>query len=415
MQSNIKKDYFWNTLGVFLQNAISPLLLIVVTRINGIDDSGIFSFAFSVAIIFWAIGMWGGRTYQVSDVKREFSHRSYIIVRLLLAIVMLVGAFAFAIANHYDGVKSSIIIALVIFKILESIADVIHGILQVHNRLYVVGKALSFKAVGGLIAFIVIDILTKDIFLSCVGIIAINIIVFLIYDLPIASKLEDIKMRFGQFKHYMKSAFVIMKRCSPVFGVLFLAMFSLNIPRYFVDLYHEEEIGYFGIIAMPVTLVVLLVSFILQPNVVKLSRLYDKKKYPEFNQIIRKLLTITSLIGIAILAGTFVFGIFALQLLFGVDFSDYKLALIILIVGGIVNALVGIFINILTIIRHIRAQFYILLLTNILLTVVSVSIIKVQGLLGGVSLFAATSVAQVILLAAIYIIILKKAMNAKED
>ncbi len=415
MQQDIKKDYFWNTLGVFLQNAISPLLLVAITRINGIFDSGIFSFAFSVAIIFWAIGMWGGRTYQVSDVRQEFSHRSYIMVRLILAVLMLVGAIVFITTNHYDVTKSSVIIALVLFKIIESIADVIYGILQTHNRLYIVGKSLSYKAIGGFITFVIIDILTKDILLSCMGIVAINIVIFLFYDLPITRKLDNIKMHSAKLRHYVANAFVIMKRCSPVFAVLFLAMFSLNIPRYFVDLYHEEEIGYFGIITMPVTLVVLLVSFVLQPNVLRLSRLYDKKKYTEFNKIVGKLVSITSLIGIAIFVAAFMFGIFVLQLLFGVDFSSYKLALMILIVGGIINALVGIFINILTIIRHIRAQFYVLLLTNILLAVASVNIIKEQGLLGGVGLFTVTSIVQVALLAAIYVITLKKATNAEKN
>lgn len=415
MQQDIKKDYIWNTLGVFLQNAISPLLLVAITRINGIFDSGIFSFAFSVAIIFWAVGMWGGRTYQVSDVNQEFSHRSYIMVRLLLAALMMVGAVVFITANQYDVAKSSVIIALVLFKVIESIADVIYGILQTHNRLYIVGKSLSYKAIGGFVAFVVIDLLTKDILLGCAGIVLVNMLVFLCYDLPITRRLENIKMKIGRTKYYMKDAAIIMKRCSPVFAVLFLAMFSLNIPRYFVDLYHEEEIGYFGIITMPVTLVVLLVSFILQPNVVKLSRLYDKKKYIEFNKIVRKLMSITSLVGIAILVAAFVFGIFVLQLLFGVDFSNYKLALMILVVGGIVNALVGILINVLTIIRHIRAQFYVLLLTNILLAIVSAYIIKEQGLLGGVGLFAVTSIAQVVLLAAIYIVTLKKATNAEKN
>ena len=36
---NIKKDYLWNSLGSLLQSAISPVLLIVITRLNGIDDS----------------------------------------------------------------------------------------------------------------------------------------------------------------------------------------------------------------------------------------------------------------------------------------------------------------------------------------------------------------------------------------
>jgi hypothetical protein len=68
-----KKDYIWNSIGSFLQSAISPILLIVITRLNGVGDSGLFSFAMSLSVVFWAISLWGGRTYQVSDVKKEFS------------------------------------------------------------------------------------------------------------------------------------------------------------------------------------------------------------------------------------------------------------------------------------------------------------------------------------------------------
>src|ERR671933_3019483 len=110
MEVSLKRDYIWNTTGVLAQNAISPFLLIAVTRVNGIYDSGLFSFAFSVAIIFWVLGMWGGRTYQVSDVTREFSHRSYIMVRLLLAVFIIVAAIAFVWFNRYDADKSSIIL-----------------------------------------------------------------------------------------------------------------------------------------------------------------------------------------------------------------------------------------------------------------------------------------------------------------
>jgi hypothetical protein len=58
MQSQ-KKDYIWNSLGSLLQSAISPVLLIVITRLNGIEDSGLFSFALSLSVVFWAISLWG--------------------------------------------------------------------------------------------------------------------------------------------------------------------------------------------------------------------------------------------------------------------------------------------------------------------------------------------------------------------
>ena len=106
MSAPTKKDYVWNTLGVLLQNALSPLILVVISRENGLVAVGSFAFAFSVSIMFWAIGMWGGRTYQVSDTRGEFADASYIVARLALAACILVGSWIFCLANSYDRQKT---------------------------------------------------------------------------------------------------------------------------------------------------------------------------------------------------------------------------------------------------------------------------------------------------------------------
>ncbi|HSW77783.1 MAG TPA: hypothetical protein VLG36_03225 [Candidatus Chromulinivoraceae bacterium] len=408
MTASIKKDYTWNTIGVLAQNAISPLLLIIVTRLNGVADSGMFSFAFAVAIIFWVISMWGGRTYQVSDVNKEFSHRSYIMVRLVLTIAAVVGAVLFSVVNHYDQTKTSLILALVLFKTVESVADAIHGVLQINDRLYVVGRSLTYKAIAGFVAFVVIDFLTHNILLGALGIVAVNVVIVLFYDLSKAKRLETIDIPFSQMGSVIRSAIIIMRRTWPVFIVIFLSMFSLNIPRYFIDLYHGEEIGYFGILAMPITLIGMVMVFILQPQVVYLSKAYEQKEYVRFRKTVKKLMYITVLIGLVILVGAYVFGVPALSLFFGVNFSPYLEALMIIVVGGILNAIVSIFINIFTIIRKFKQQFYILLLTNITLGILSAVLVRSYGLTGGVLLFTGTNVVQLILMILSYEMIFRK-------
>jgi O-antigen/teichoic acid export membrane protein len=399
MQSNIKKDYFWNTLGVFAQNAISPLLLIAVTRINGIYDSGVFSFAFSVSIIFWAIGMWGGRTYQVSDVKNEFSQRGYITVRLLLSLVMLVGVFIFVIVNQYDQTKAAILIGLVVLKAIESIVDSLYGVMQVNNKLYVSGQILLGKSFLGIITFVIIDIFTGNLFAACLSLLAINVLFLLVCDLPIANSYGKflVKIKTDQNKVFLESLLII-KKCAPVFIVTFLAMFSLNIPRYVVDIYHNESIGYLGIIAMPITLIVLLMSFILQPNVRALSELIANKEYDRFNKTINKIIIVTASIGLTILTITYFIGVWALELLFGIDFSTYQTPLLVIVLGGIMNAIVGIFISTLIILRSLWPQLIILFVTNGLLVLFSLMLIPDYGVLAAAWLFAVTSITQLILL-----------------
>jgi len=415
MQNNMKKDYLWNTIGVFAQNAISPLLLIVITRINGISISGLFSFAFSVSILFWAIGLWGGRTYQVSDTKKEFSQRSYLTVRLLLAAVMIVGAVIFTVISGYDTEKTQIILALVVFKVIESIADVIYGVLQIHGRLYIAGKSLLYKAVLGIGSFIAVDLVSGSILLASLAVVVINLVILFAYDIRHVKKNEDLRIERGKVFQYLKEASVILKRCFPVFAVSFLAMLSINIPRYFIDSYHPEEIGYFGIIVMPVTLIALVISFILQPNVVELATLYNGRKYDDFKLVVRKLLRITLLVGGVIVLTTALLGVQLLELAFGVGFETYRWPLLVVILGGIANALVFILINILTIMRKIRSQMYVLLVSNIGLLIVSVVCSSFYGLPTGVSLFAAVNIVQFAALYMAYISRLKNGrINAKE-
>jgi O-antigen/teichoic acid export membrane protein len=371
-----------------------------------------FSYAFSLAIILWAFGMWGGRTFQVSDIKREFSHRNYIVARVVLAVCMLIIAVIFSTANHYDRTKTNVILALVLFKAIESIADALYGVLQAHGRLFLAGRSLLYKAIGGFAVFIAVDILTKNLILCCLGVVMVNLLFVVFYDIRLARVLEDIHITTAYLRQDLRFALAMMKRTAPVFMVVFLSMFTLNIPRYFVDRYHENQIGYFGILAMPITLIGLMMSFALQPNVVHLSQLYAQNKYAEFRAVVRKLTLAMIAVGVLTLLATIAVGVPALGLVFGVKFSAYHSALVVIVAGAIMNALVSIYINILIIIRHFKSQFYILLITNSALVALSVYIVGRYALLGAVTLFTCVNMVQAVMLAWTYHIILHRSARA---
>lgn len=403
MAANIKRDYMWNTLGVILQNAISPLLLVAVARLNGVEAIGVFSFAFAVSLLMWSLAMWGGRTYQVSDSQSEFEHRSYIAVRVILATVVLLVTGIFCLVNQYDAFKTGLIFVLVAFKILESFADVMYGILQVHNRLYISGRSLAVKAVLGLLAFVVIDLATENLLLAVTGIISVNIAVFVFYDLVQADALESVRFPRNKVQQYIREAGSIIRRCFGVFVIFFLAMFSLNIPRYFIDIYDEREVGYFGILAMPITLVVLMISFILQPNVLLLSRLYHNHDLRRFRGIVYKILGVSLCVGVAILSLAAICGTWVLHLIFGIEFEEYWYALMVILIGGIASALVTVYLNIYVIMRRINFALIVLIVTNIVLVPVSLVAVQKWGLIGGVWAFSATNILQLFLVALYFV------------
>lgn len=399
-KANLKKDFFWNSIGVLAQNVISPLLLIVVTRINGIYDSGLFSFAFSVSVIFLALGMWGGRTFQVSDTRKQFSSLNYINIRVILSVIMFAGAIIFCVINNYDLFKSSLIIGLVTVKMLETIADAIYGTMQVGKKLYISGRSLLLKALLGFVFFVALDLATKNIFLATSGLIVANLIVLACYDIPQSLAIDKAIFRrnYKSIRKLFNESIAAMRTSSPVFLITFMAMFSLNIPRYFIDKYFVEQIGYFGILAMPITLVSLAVSFLLQPKMVGLAEAYNEGQKDMFKKDIRFLLTLTAVVSLTILLATYCVGVPLLGLVFGIEFSAYKAALMTIVLGAILNAYVAIYMNIVIIARKFKVPSIVFIFSNLALILLCVIYVVQYGLMGGVVLYAIINAIQMVLL-----------------
>ena len=66
--TQIKKDYFWNTLGSVMSALASVLLLMIVTQVLGAYEGGIFALAFAVAQQFQTLGQ-----YEMSHIRRPTS------------------------------------------------------------------------------------------------------------------------------------------------------------------------------------------------------------------------------------------------------------------------------------------------------------------------------------------------------
>ena len=267
------------------------------------------------------------------------------------------------------------------------------------------------KSVFGFMLFTLVDILTKNIVYGALSIFIVNIAVVIFYDIPWMKHVESVGLTKKNIMHAGK----IMKKTAEVVVVVFLTMFSLNIPRYFLDKYHYDQIGYFGIMAMPITLLTLFISFVLQPNVVNLSELLKKKKIKEFTKIVSKIDFITFTLGILFVVSSYLIGVWALNTVFGIDINNFRIDLTIMVIGAVANAFVSIYVNLLIILRRFKGQFYTLLVTNILAVVLSVYLIDRLAMLGSVLVFMIISFLQAIILLFIYKRSLKNVIMLSED
>ena len=99
MKENIqfRKNFIWNILGTGFNAFNSLFFMIAVTRINGVDNAGIFTIAFSTACIIYIVGVYAGRIYQVTEPDKSITDKEYIINRIITTVAMLILVILFSV------------------------------------------------------------------------------------------------------------------------------------------------------------------------------------------------------------------------------------------------------------------------------------------------------------------------------
>lgn len=395
---NIKKTYFWNALGNLSISFLYFFLLIIVVRNSGLEVGGIFNFGVSLAVIFYSMSQYGGRTFQVTNVEKNLGEWDFINSRYLLSFVSIIIFSFFLIVRNYDFDKSLILLMLVSAKIFESFSDVFHGFLQQRNLLDLAGKSNFARAVITFITFYTINLIFNNILISCLLLVVINALFSIIDFLLIKDliKKENIII-ISNVSLYLKKAF-------STFILTILILIVFNIPRFVIDLLSSDQNqAIYGILIMPASLMTILAHLIIQPYVVKISLLL--KEYGNEKKVYKLLFTfikVSILISIILIIGTILFGVDLLSYIYDYNISIYTKQIILVILGSLFY-LVTIFIStILVIIRKSLYQIYIQLITLIIGIIMTIYLVGSYGIYGAIDSYFFLTIVQLILYIFLY-------------
>lgn len=387
-----KKNIIWNGIGISLNSFFPLLLMILVTRINGLEVMAGLFFAFYIASVFQTIGIYGGKIYQISDVKHEFTDSNYVSHKFISSLLMVVVAVAFCIINGYSLSRIMLIFIFLIYRALESVCEAYLGVMERNYRLDLTGISRTLKAVIGVVVFILINVLTLNIYLASASFILSFVVVLLFYDIPVTARFEKIEIRFGNY------IFDLFKRCFSVFIFTFFTLLILNVTRYFVDIYlNDEMLGIYNIIVMPTAIMALFIQFIFQPFMMELTLALDNKEYKRFNKRVKKLFLLLFAMGIGAVALGLLVGIPVLSFIYGVDLTGFRWSLAVMIFAGVAGGGSIAISMLLTLMRQLYVQIILFAITFICGIVLSILFIRTMGIYGSFVGFALTNVIQMIL------------------
>ncbi len=379
MEKNIdKKNVIWNMIGATANAFNSLLFTIIVTRINGINDAGIFTYCFATACLFYMIAVYEGRTFQVTDISGKNSDTDYIYHRIITCAIMMIVTIAFSIIKKYDIYKSSILIILCLYKCIEAFCEALYAIIQKNNYLYKVGISMFLKAIIALIVFLLVNCVTKNLLVACISIPIINILILIIYDV------KNIKLTKILKTKLTKQAIIkLFKIGFFTFTLTFLGNYLINVPRYAIDDRLTNDLQtIFGIIIMPATFMGLLGQYIIQPTLTKISESIKQKRYINLRNIILYLIGIILGLGFLVTLVAYFLEVPILELIYAVELKPYFISMMIIIIGSMLYSLSTILSAVLIAMRKTTVQAIMYATTAIISTIMSYKLVEKIGVKG---------------------------------
>ncbi|MBS5115382.1 MAG: hypothetical protein KHY88_06785 [Erysipelotrichaceae bacterium] len=327
-------NFFWNMTGSMSLALGTMMLTILVNRIVGDYAGGDFAMALATSQLMSTIGYFETRTYQVTDTKKVFSFSDYYTTRLITDLLMIVCSVVYIFFKGYSFEKSILVMMLCVYKMLDTFADVFEGEFQQNDRLDVSGKSMTIRTVFSIIALVVILFITKNIYFSMIIAIIVALICVYFTNIRIITNFSEYSLNLN---------FLVIKKiiseCVPLFASVFMSTYVLNASRYAIEAnlpsnFHSKYTAIF----LPVSTINLLIGFIFKPMLTTMAKKWNDGYHKEFMKTISIVLLGVCLVTLCAILGAYFLGIPVLSFLYNTDLNRFKSALLILLIGGGLNA-----------------------------------------------------------------------------
>lgn len=348
------KDYLCNALGQACMGLMFPLLTILVSQICGSEIAGRFTMAFVIATVLQFIALFGVRTFQVSDVSEQDSFAAYQLQRILTCIVMAAVGFVYLTLRRDTELMSSLLISLMTFKLIDSLADVYEGRLQQCDKLYLAGISQAIRCGGACFVFLLVLILFHDVQTATRVLVLFAGVSFVIITYPLA-KFETPKSRAWEPIELSE----LFYECFPAFLGQFLFALIDTSPKFIMEaiLDYQQQL-YFNALYFPAMAIVLVAALVYKPQLMKLSILWTQSDNTKLFDV-QTVIIATSIIGITALMACIMWnwGATLNGILYGVSFKHLQFEQLSMVIAGGLSACIDFFFQLLTIIRKQASAF----------------------------------------------------------
>jgi O-antigen/teichoic acid export membrane protein len=329
-ESTIKKSTIWYTMGSFCNTGSSVLLLMYVSRVLDTRAAGVFSIDWAIAQLMLTVGWFNTRNYQVSDIKGKYEFRDYLTLKLVTSFIAVAGGIVYSIAIGNYGYKLLVTFLLCTMFVSDIFADCFSGFFQQQEKLHIAGKSSVARICLYNLTFLITLILFRSLPISIVSAFIVSGTWVLIFDYQIAKRITTVKFSFKP-----KTTLSLIKDCFPLFFGNFLTVFLVNIPKNTINRLYESDVqALYNIIFMPSSVTNMFCMFIFVPLFTSVTKKWYENRVENYIKSIGRVLLMVVAINVFVLVCGYFLGVPLLSMFYGVDVSNLKTPMMILLLAG---------------------------------------------------------------------------------
>ena len=317
-QRNLLKNSVLYITGTFLYFFFQWLTTVLVVRLAGYEQAGIFSLAVSFSNVFFFIAKFGIRNFQISDTKGVYTSSQYLGARLMAAF-LAIAAFAISLAAaRLSGETAVACVAYMLFKLEEAVTDHQFSVFQRYEQYRAILISYSVKGIVSLGGFVAGLYFSKSLLAAILLMAAMYGAVMLFYDVRLQRRWEKFGCSFSQ-------ACTILRSCIPLMIGTLIVPYMNFIVRYEVqNLCGDEQLGYYSSFAAITVIMTTLASAVWTVLLPKISADFQKERYKELGRFILKISAATLAAGFLVVAFGMLLGPWAFTILYGKDILVYQ-------------------------------------------------------------------------------------------
>lgn len=330
----------------------SSVILFSIARNKELSEAGIVTIGFALAAFFTIIARFGVRNYQVTDVHEEHSFTDYFYLRIITVtgtfIVAMIYVTILIWSSKYNLYKGLIVLEIIVLKLVDAFEGLYVGRFQQIGRLDIGARIATIRIViSTVIIFVLIWFVNNLLLCFLIGIISsIGIDIFMIIK---EKKYAD----FSVITTTKKRIYLLIGNVVPLcLGAAFHNYIG-NAPKYLVDYYLSDDMqAISGYIMMPMFVIAVLNSFLMQPTVKTLGDAWDNKGVKIIRKLVIRHVVLIGFVSLVVMILGIIIGLPLLSWMYKVDLMNYRRVFFFVMIGGTLYTLSSYVIVILTTIRE---------------------------------------------------------------